>query len=152
MQVTVEDASPKHLDRLYEIEIKCFEKEAFTKEQIASLLTNYNAIGLIAKLNEEIVGFIIGMLHQEEGKTVGHILTIDVLPEYRRRGIGLRLLNEIEEIFRGKGANVCVLEVREDNIAALRLYKKLGYKKIAKLKYYYGDAHGIFLRKDLTQI
>ncbi|MEM3577379.1 MAG: ribosomal protein S18-alanine N-acetyltransferase [Candidatus Bathyarchaeia archaeon] len=150
MQITVEDASLRHLDRLYEIEIKCFEKEAFTKQQIASLLANYNAVGLIAKLNGEIVGFVIGMLYADDGRIVGHILTVDVLPEHRRRGIGLRLLEEIEKIFRGKGANVSVLEVREDNIAALRLYQKLGYKRVAKLKYYYGDVHGIFLRKPLT--
>lgn len=150
MRVTVEDASLKHLDRLYEIETKCFEKEAFTKRQIASILANYNSIGLVAKVNGEIVGFVIGMLRQEKGKTVGHILTIDVLPEYRRKGIGLRLLKALENIFRGKGANISVLEVREDNIAALRLYQKLGYEKVERLEYYYGDVHGIFLRKDLT--
>lgn len=151
MQITVEDASIKHLDKLYEIETKCFEKEAFTKQQIASLLANYNSIGLIAKLDEEIVGFVIGMLYEDsDGKTVGHILTVDVLPEHRRKGIGLRLLEEIEKIFRGKGASACVLEVREGNVAALRLYQKLGYKKVAKLKYYYGDAHGILLRKVLA--
>lgn len=150
MRVTVEDASLKHLDRLYEIETKCFEKEAFTKRQIASILANYNSIGLVAKVNGEIVGFVIGMLRQEKGKTVGHILTIDVLPEYRRKGIGLRLLKALENIFRGKGANISVLEVREDNIAALRLYQKLGYKRVTKLEYYYGDVHGVFLRKDLT--
>ncbi|MGB9676462.1 MAG: ribosomal protein S18-alanine N-acetyltransferase [Candidatus Bathyarchaeales archaeon] len=150
MQVTIEDASLKHLDKLYEVETRCFEKEAFTKQQIASLLASYNAVGLIAKLNGEIVGFVIGMLYRENGKTVGHVLTVDVLPEHRRKGIGLRLLKEIEDIFKSKGAGSCVLEAREDNIAALRLYQKLGYKKVTKLRYYYGNAHGIFLRKDLT--
>jgi len=150
MQVTIEDASTKHLDKLHEIEMKCFKSEAFTKQQIANLITDYNSISLIAKANGEIVGFVIGMLYKQNGKTVGHILTVDVLPEYRRRGVGLRLLNEIEGIFKGKGASLCVLEVREDNIAALRLYQKLNYKKVAKLKHYYGSAHGIFLQKDLT--
>jgi ribosomal-protein-alanine N-acetyltransferase len=150
MEITIEDASIKYLGELYEIERRCFESEAFTKQQIASLLTDYNSISLIAKTNGKIVGFIIGMLYKENGKTVGHILTVDVLPEYRRRGIGLRLLREIEGIFKGKGACICVLEVREDNAAALRLYQKLAYQKVAKLKHYYGSAHGIFLRKDLT--
>jgi ribosomal protein S18 acetylase RimI-like enzyme len=59
-------------------------------------------------------------------------------------------MQEIEKIFKEKGANACRLEVREDNVAALNLYKKLGYKKIAKLKNYYGNAHGIYLKKDLT--
>jgi ribosomal protein S18 acetylase RimI-like enzyme len=42
--------------------------------------------------------------------------------------------------------------VREDNIAALGLYRKLGYEKIAKLKSYYGKANGIYLRKSLAKL
>jgi ribosomal-protein-alanine acetyltransferase len=137
------------LDRLYKIEIECFEKEAFTKQQIASLLKDYNSISLIAKVNSEIIGFIIGMIYYERNAQVGHILTIDVTPAYRRKGVAQKLLQEIEKIFKEKGSRECRLEVREDNIAALGLYQKLGYKKIAKLQNYYGNAHGIYLKKDL---
>ncbi len=150
MAVTIEDASIRHLDRLYKIEMECFKREAFTKQQIAQLLTSHNAISLIAKENEEIVGFIIGMLYVEDNTLVGHVLTIDISLNHRRRGVGIKLLHEIEKIFRDKQARVCRLEVREDNIAALSLYQKLGYKKVAKLEYYYGDAHGILLEKSLA--
>jgi ribosomal protein S18 acetylase RimI-like enzyme len=54
MTVTVQDASVKHLERLYEIEKECFVEEAFTKKQIAQLLTDYNSISLIARDNGEI--------------------------------------------------------------------------------------------------
>ena len=150
MSVTIEDASIRHLDRLYEIEIECFEREAFTKQQIAHLLTDYNSVSLVAKVNGEIVGFIIGMIYLERNSLTGHILTIDISLIHRRRGIAQKLLQEIEKIFKGKGVKACRLEVREDNIAALRLYQKFGYKKVAKLKNYYGNAHGIYLKKDLT--
>jgi ribosomal-protein-alanine acetyltransferase len=150
MGFTVESASIRHVDRLYEIEIECFDKEAFTKLQIASLLKDYNSINLIAKLESEIVGFIIGMLYFERNSLVGHILTIDVSVGYRRKGIAEKLMQEIEKIFKEKGVAACRLEVREDNVAALNLYKKLGYKKIARLKNYYGNAHGIYLKKDLA--
>jgi ribosomal-protein-alanine acetyltransferase len=150
MEFTIESASIRHLDRLYEIEIECFGKEAFTKLQIASLLTDYNSINLIAKIKSEIVGFIIGMIYFERNLIVGHILTIDVSVVHRQKKIAEKLMQEIEKIFKEKGANACRLEVREDNVAALNLYKKLGYKKIAKLKNYYGNAHGIYLKKDLT--
>jgi ribosomal-protein-alanine acetyltransferase len=138
------------LDRLYEIETECFEREAFTKQQIAHLLTDYNSVSLVAKANAEIVGFIIGMIQIERNALMGHILTIDISPTQRQRGIAQKLLQEIEEIFKRKGVKACRLEVREDNAAALSLYQKLGYKKIAKLKNYYGNAHGIYLKKDLT--
>jgi ribosomal protein S18 acetylase RimI-like enzyme len=90
------------------------------------------------------------MVYYERNTPVGHILTIDVALTYRKRGIAQKLLQEIEKIFREKGLRAVHLEVREDNIAALRLYQKLGYKKIAKLENYYGNAHGIYLKKDLT--
>ncbi|MEM3824486.1 MAG: ribosomal protein S18-alanine N-acetyltransferase [Candidatus Bathyarchaeia archaeon] len=150
MSITIEDASIKQLDELYKIETECFEREAFSKQHIANLLTDYNCISLVAKVNNKIVGFVIGIIRPERSALAGHILTIDVSPAYRRRGIAQRLLQKIEEIFKEKGVKSCRLEVREDNVAALRLYQKLGYRRVAKLEYYYGEAHGIYLRKDLS--
>ncbi|NWG10835.1 GNAT family N-acetyltransferase [Candidatus Bathyarchaeota archaeon] len=147
----MEQASIRQLDKLYKIETECFKKEAFTKHQIAHLLTDYNSVSLIAKCNNEIVGFIIGMMYPERNALAGHILTIDVLLSHRRRGIAQKLLGEIEKIFVEKGVKSCRLEVREDNAAALRLYQKLGYRKVAKLDGYYGNAHGIYLKKDLGE-
>jgi len=150
MAIIIEDASIRFLDRLYEIETECFEREAFTKQQIARLITDYNSISLIAKVNDKIVGFIIGMIYLERNLLTGHILTLDVSFAYRRKGVAQRLLQEIEKVFKGKSVKACRLEVREDNTAALMLYQNFGYKKIARLKNYYGDAHGIYLRKHLT--
>ena len=150
MALVIEDASTRNLDRLYEIEIECFDREAFTKPQIAQLLTDYNTVSLVAKMSGEIVGFIIGMIYYERKSLVGHILTIDVPNAQRRKGIAKQLMREMEKIFKDKGATACNLEVREDNIPALNLYEKLGYKQIAKLKNYYGNAHGIYLRKNLA--
>ena len=144
MTVTVQDASMKCLERLFEIEKECFVEEAFTKKQISLLLTDYNSISLIAKQNGEIVGFIVGMIYPD-GKVVnGHILTIDVSPRHRRKGIGRMLLQEVESIFARKGVQACLLEVREDNVPALSLYSELGYKEIGRLKNYYGNANGIY--------
>jgi ribosomal-protein-alanine acetyltransferase len=149
MTLTMEDGSLKYLDRLYEIETECFVEEAFTKKQIALLLTDYNSISLVAREDGEIVGFIVGVIYPD-GKTLsGHIVTIDVSPSHRRKGIGQTLLQETECIFVQKGVRTCLLEVREDNTAAIGLYRKLGYKDIGRLENYYGNAHGIYLKKVL---
>jgi ribosomal protein S18 acetylase RimI-like enzyme len=79
----------------------------------------------------------------------GHILTVDIEPSHRRKGIAQKLLHEIEAIFIERGIKECRLEVREDNVAASNLYQKLGYKKVGKLEKYYGDAHGLYLKKTL---
>lgn len=150
MAITVEDASRKDLDQLYEIETECFRREAFTKKQIAQLLIDYNSISLLARHNGKAVGFIIGRISVKGEALAGHILTLDVLPAQRRRGIGRRLLQELESIFLQKSMSESYLEAREDNVAALRLYKRMGYERIGKLKGYYGDAHGVCLKKVLA--
>jgi len=150
MQAKIEKASIEHLDRLCEIEMKCFETEAFTKQQIAYLLTDSNSAILVSKVKGEIVGFIIGKTCMDKKPATGQILTIDVSPKHRRKGIGQRLLQEIEKTLKDKGVKIFYLEVRENNFVALSLYHKFGYKKVERLQNYYGNAHGIRLRKVLT--
>jgi ribosomal-protein-alanine N-acetyltransferase len=150
MPVSIEDAVLKDLDRLYEIETECFGEEAFTKVQIAQLLRSYNSIGLVARVEGQIVGFAIGDIYVDGRVLQGHICTIEVLPNFRRQGLGEKLLQEIEAIFRQKKVRASALEVREDNIPAIWLYRKLGYDTIGRLKNYYGSAHGLYLEKTLT--
>jgi ribosomal-protein-alanine N-acetyltransferase len=149
MNVQIEDASMRLLNELYEIEKQCFQEEAFSKQQIGYLLTDYNAISLVAKVDDEIAGFIIGRIELTRNLLLGHIMTIDVAPLYRRRGIAQRLMLEVEETFRQKSVREIRLEVREGNSAALGLYKKLGFEKISRLENYYGKTHGLYLRKNL---
>ncbi len=63
------------MDRLHEIERECFKLEAFSKQQLFHLLVDYNSIGLIAKADDKIAGFIIGMIRIERNAMVGLILT-----------------------------------------------------------------------------
>jgi ribosomal-protein-alanine N-acetyltransferase len=150
MTAVIEDALVRHLDRLCQIETECFRDEAFTKEQIFQLLKEYNCVNLVARVDGNIVGFVIGMMYVDRKDMYAHILTIDVSPAYRRRGIGRMLLQEIERIFEEKGVKASHLEVREDNVAAINLYRKLGYEKIGKLRNYYGKVNGIYFKKVLA--
>lgn len=150
MTVTVQDASAKDLEKLYEIEKKCFEEEAFSKKQISQLLTDYNSVGLVALEEGEIVGFIVGIIYLDRRASSGHVVTIDISPLHRRKGVGTMLLKELESIFAQKGVRVSLLEVREDNVVALGLYHKLGYKEVGRLENYYRNAHGVYLKKVLA--
>lgn len=134
MAVKIEDAAIRLLDRLYEIEKQCFSYEAFSKQQLAYLLTDYNTVGLVARVNDEIAGFVLARIDIEKGRSFGHILTVNVAPNYRRKGIAQRLLTEIEVLLKEKGVKECRLEVREDNIAAVNLYQSSGTREWAGLK------------------
>ena len=88
MEIKIETASMRLLDQLYKIEEQCFDQEAFTKRQIAYLLTDYNTIALVAKANNDIAGFIIAQVEMENERLFGHIITINVatsLPPQRDR-------------------------------------------------------------------
>ena len=151
MEIKIETASTRLLDRLYEIEEQCFDQEAFSKRQIAYLLTNYNSIALVAKANSDLAGFIIAQIEVEDDHLFGHIITINVSPKYRRKGIGTKMIKEIEIVLKQKGIRECQLEVREDNTAAIKLYQSLGYQKMGRLENYYGKKHGLYLKKTLEQ-
>jgi ribosomal-protein-alanine acetyltransferase len=149
MEVKIETATIKLLDKLCEIEELCFDQEAFTKRQISYLLTDYNTVALMAKKENYIAGFIIAQVEVEENTEFGHIITINVTPNHRRQGTATKLLHEIENLLKQKGISQCRLEVREDNKNAIKLYQKLGYQTVGILENYYGKKHGLYLKKFL---
>ena len=149
MEVKIETASLKLLDQLYKIEEKCFDQEAFSKRQIAYLLTDYNTIALAARTNNEIAGFIIAQVEVEENTVFGHVITINVTPNFRRQKIATKMLHEIESLLKQKGISECRLEVREDNHVAIKLYQTMGYQIVGKLERYYGTKHGVYFKKIL---
>ena len=150
MTAVIQKASLADLDTLHSIEQQCFTKEAWSKKQIAMLLEASDATSLTAKVNGGIVGFVIGLMNQFDDMKIGHVITIDVLPSHRRKGIGLTLLQSIESEFKEAGVRVCYLEVRENNIAAMSMYRKAGYAGIERLENYYSrGGHGVRLEKTL---
>ena len=149
MSITIQRATINSLEALYQIERECFTAEAFSKEHIAYLLENSNAVSLVAKINNAIAGFVIGLIHRHDEKITGRVYTLDVAVKYRRKGVGLKLLDEIERNFAERGAKICRLEARRDNVAALELYRKNGYVEVKELKDYYEGAHGVRLEKKL---
>lgn len=152
MSITVRQITINDLEKLYEIERECFTAEAFTKEHIMLLLQDSNSVSLVAQVNGEVAGFIIGLIQHIRGMKKGHICTIDVATKHRRRGVGIKLLKELEQIFARKGVEVCYLEARLNNVAALELYKRQGYSEVERLKdYYFEGAHGVRLQKNLSQ-
>ncbi|MCW4005422.1 MAG: GNAT family N-acetyltransferase [Candidatus Bathyarchaeota archaeon] len=149
MEIEIGDASVQFLDELFAVEKQCFEQEAFSKSQIACLLTDCDSIGLAAWFGDELAGFIIGRVALKRRMLVGHILTVDVAPVFRRRGVGKQLMQGLEEAFGRCRVREVHLEVREDNVAALGLYQGLGYRRVARLENYYGAVHGLYFRKRL---
>jgi len=71
------------------------------------------------------------------------ILTLAVLPECQRRGIGREIIGSMLEYARGQGVKSIFLEVRESNRAARRLYQAFGFSVISRRRNYYQSPHGV---------
>jgi ribosomal-protein-alanine N-acetyltransferase len=150
LSVHIRRATTDDLETLYSIERECFTAEAFTKEQLEYLLENPKGISLIAQIDGEIAGFTVGMIYNYSIMRTGHVYTIDVVVKHRRKGIGLRLLSELEQRFVENGVGICYLEARRENVAALELYQKHGYTEVDVLKDFYSEGvDGVRLMKKL---
>lgn len=89
----------------------------------------------VADLDGKVVGMIVVWLIVDEA----HVATVATHPEYRRQGIGKRLLAHALRRIMEDGARSSFLEVRESNIAAQELYRKFGYEETGRRRRYYRD-------------
>ena len=150
LHVRIERATINDLGRLCEIERECFTLEAFSRLHIGHLLENPHTRSLVARVSADIVGFIIGSIERVGEVVFGHIYTLDIAVKYRRKGIGMKLLNRLEQEFVEENVRECYLEARMDNTGALELYHKHGYARVKLLRNYYSKGrHGILLVKRL---
>jgi ribosomal-protein-alanine N-acetyltransferase len=69
----------------------------------------------------------------------GHVVSVAVLPEHRRKGVGKGLVIKALEGMRAYGAKQCYLEVRVTNQEAISLYKKLDFEVTRTIHGYYAD-------------
>ncbi len=101
---------------------------------------------IVATIEDEIVGYIMCRMEtgfSELGKwnitKKGHVVSIAVLPEYRKRGIGTSLILQAMKEMRNYGMRECYLEVRVSNQIAKNLYRKIGFKEVKTIQGYYRD-------------
>lgn len=95
---------------------------------------NKNAKYIVAKQNNEIVGFA-GIWTIVD---VAHIANIVVKKDMRNNGIGSNLLQELVKMSRELNMKELTLEVNEHNTAAINLYRKFGFEQVGLRKKYYG--------------
>jgi ribosomal protein S18 acetylase RimI-like enzyme len=148
--MTVPDASSfamrpavlEDLDALMAIDVQCFPAGiAYPKEEIASLLGSRTGLTLVAEHSQTIVAFAsLRLLRQQrfsQQRRRGELITIDVLPEFRRARVGWQLHHALEDWLRAGGGRSIELHVAVGNTAAIRFYERLGYRTVARIPQYY---------------
>jgi ribosomal-protein-alanine N-acetyltransferase len=107
---------------------------------------------IVAEENGEVVGYImcrveLGLSNFGFGGVIrkGHVVSVAVLPQYRRKGIGEALIKEAIEGMHLYNAKQCFLEVRIANTPAIDLYKKLGFQVTRTIHSYYADGEDAYV-------
>ena len=114
---------------------------------------NYPKAFLVAEVDGEVIGYTMGRVeygwsHFRRGVPVrkGHVVSIGVLPEYRRNGVATNLLARQLRVFKHVyGASEAYLEVRVSNLSAQRLYASLGFTVVGTIRSYYLDGEDAYL-------
>lgn len=138
-----------HLDECWRLDLRCFnDGEAYSRDTFEYLLTSPDVISYRAiNARGQMVGFIVGLVEPDH---TGHITTIGVAPEHRRRRLAHRLMQHAEGAFHRSNVRLIRLEVRSNNEAAQRLYSNMGYAVTQRLpRYYSNGGDGLLMVKSL---
>jgi ribosomal-protein-alanine N-acetyltransferase len=117
-----------------------------------SLLEELPEAFIVAEISGKIIGYI--MCKMEHGFSnfkklgfvkKGHVVSIAVINEHRRKGFGSALVDETIKGVKIKQCSELYLEVRCSNNDAVRLYEKLGFSIAQRLKAYYRDGEDAYV-------
>jgi ribosomal-protein-alanine N-acetyltransferase len=149
MRYDIRPLSISQLDECWRLDQRCFiDGEAYSRETFDYLLTAPEAVSYRAVTSGGVmVGFVVGLVEPDH---TGHVTTVGVAPEHRRRNLAKRLMAQVEEGFRKRHVRLVRLEVRALNTPAQKLYESLGYSITQRLpKYYSNGGDGLLMLKSL---
>lgn len=120
----------------------------WSPQQYESAANSSDRIMLLIEHANLIQGFVVARAIDREWE----IENIAVASVAQRQGLGSRLLTEILELARLRGAQKIFLEVRESNHAARALYEKYGFVLVGRRTGYYHNPHenAVTYRRPLT--
>jgi ribosomal protein S18 acetylase RimI-like enzyme len=92
-------------------------------------------VSVVAWMNERPVGFILNGVRTVGGKRIAWNGGTGVVPEYRRHGIGRRMIEACLEVYRAHDVDIAYLEAIAQNTPAIALYEQVGYRIVDRVKF-----------------
>ena len=153
VKFTIRNYRAADFDRMWQVDQLCFpDGIAYTQMELMGFIMKRKAITLMAEeqaadtgaaaagtedsKDSRIVGFVVALPIRGQ---IGHVVTLDVVPQARRYGLASLLMSECEQRLRTAGCTRVYLETAVNNEPALRLYHKLGYEIVRTLPEYYSS-------------
>jgi ribosomal protein S18 acetylase RimI-like enzyme len=150
IKVALRTYRSEDFERLHEIDQACYEVDtAYSRSELRTYLGFLSSECVVAEIepppraprreaskadrDQRIIGFCVCAHRGSEG----YIITIDVMPEYRRLAIGSALLAEIEKRLAAAGVRRVSLETAVDNQAGVAFWRSHGYRAHGVKRGYY---------------
>ena len=133
MREKITEMTEADLPEVMELEREIFSWPWTEEFFLDELGRGFSHIFLARDADGALVGFVCFWALLDEA----HILNLAVRENYRRRGIGKKLVLEALKYAKRRGAKGASLEVREKNTAAIAFYGSLGFERAGLRKRYY---------------
>ncbi|QTA88998.1 GNAT family N-acetyltransferase [Desulfonema magnum] len=125
---------PSDLDRIVEIDIKVLEKARpeYWEIKLDLMQRHSQVFGLVAELDGQVIGFIMGGVSRWEygvPENIGWIDTIGIDPEYQRKGTAKLLFEEMTKDLKKENVDTIITFVKRRDWLLLKFFNGLGFQK-----------------------
>ncbi len=146
MEISIENLTKEDVESVIEINNNSFTTDAWNKEGFYREFSLEYSRKWVLKVDEKVVGYIVVWVQKPEA----FIMTFAIDKNYRGKGLGERLIRFCEEKLKEEGVSLLELDVRKSNLAAINLYKKLGFRIERERPKFYSDGEDAFvMQKEL---
>jgi len=136
VMIGIRRACGEDLPSVLRIEKKSFTRDAWERELFLGYLSQPGrSVFLVAIAEGRIVGYALAF----HSKSRAEVDSIAVAPAQRGQGVAVALLKRVVGSLRRRGFGTISLNVRLENEAAIRLYRKLGFQRVRRVNGYYED-------------
>lgn len=135
-----------HVPQIAALEKTIFS-DPWSENSVAYELTNPLSMWLVALDGDRVAGYI----GSQSVIDMADMMNVAVAEDYRRQGIGEKLVNALIGALKSRGIIALLLEVRASNLSAQKLYEKLGFRQVGRRPNYYTKPKedALILRKEL---
>ncbi|MGM0600500.1 MAG: GNAT family N-acetyltransferase [Candidatus Rifleibacteriota bacterium] len=140
-KLQLHEADASEVNALHKFELECFDRpeDQFPVKNLKHLIESPTSLTFLLKNNDgTIAGEVIGLLRNFKIPS-GRIYKIAIDPRIQTRGLGSKLLGEMEKLFKQHGMEKSCAEVRQFNIASRSMFLKNGYSETGFLPNYYDN-------------
>jgi ribosomal protein S18 acetylase RimI-like enzyme len=134
---SIRAATEQDLDSLEIIESRCFSGDKLSRRSFKSLIKPGPHATSVLHCGGLLAGYSIVLFRT--GTSLARLYSIALDPDFRGRGLAQQLIAHVEAQARARDCLFIRLEVRDDNPAAIAVYKKLGYQAFDSIAEYYED-------------